>query len=91
MLHSRLDNTPIVQLPDPNKSYLLFTDASKFSYSGVLTQASTEVSNEAFMKILTSDAPLISIESQTQDLQLEFNVIHPVAYIAGSFSQCQWR
>ena len=37
MLHLRLTNTPIVQLPGPNKPYLLFTDASIFCYSGVLT------------------------------------------------------
>ena len=42
MLHSQLTNTPIVQLPDPNKPYLLFTDARKCFYSSMLTQASTE-------------------------------------------------
>ena len=68
MLHSRLANTPIVQLPDPNKPYLLFTDASKFCYSGMLTQASTIDSNEALMKILTSEVSLTSVESETQDL-----------------------
>ena len=68
----RLTNTAIVQLPDPNKPYLLFTDANKFYYSGVLTQASTADSNKA---------PLTSIESQTQDLQLSSNIIHPEAYI----------
>ena len=44
---SRLTNTPKVQLPDPDKPYLLFMDASKFCYSGVLTQASITDSNEA--------------------------------------------
>ena len=37
MLHPQLANTSIVQLADPNKPYLLFTDVSKFCYSGVLT------------------------------------------------------
>ena len=55
MLKLRLTNTPIVQLPNPNKPYLLFMDASKFYYSGVLTQASTAHSNEALMKILISE------------------------------------
>ena len=86
MLLLTLPNTVIVQLPDPNKPYLLFTDASKFCYSGVLTQASTVDSNEALLNILTSGAPQ-SVESQTQDLQLASIVIHPVAYISGSFSQ----
>ena len=67
-------------------------DASKFCYSGVLIQVSTADSNEAPMKILTSKTPLTSIESQTQDLQLASNVVHPVVYISGSFSQsqCGW-
>ena len=92
MLCSRLAHTPIIQLPNPNKPYLLFMDASKFCYSGVLTQASTADSNEAPLKMLTSKAPLESVESQTQDLQLASNVIHPVAYISGNFSksQCRW-
>ena len=68
MLHLSLANTPIVQLSDPNKPYLLFTDASKFYYSGMLTQPSTADSNEALIKIFTSEVPLTSIESQTQDL-----------------------
>ena len=59
---------PIVQLPDPSKSYLLFTDVLKFCYSGVLTQASTEDSNEAPLRIHTSEDPLKGVESQTQNL-----------------------
>ena len=58
MLHSRLANTPIVQLPDPNKPYLLFADDSKFCYSGVLTQASMADSNETLIKILTRKASI---------------------------------
>ena len=50
MLCSQLTNTPEVQLPNPNKSYLLFTDMNKFCYSGMLTQASTEDSNEALLR-----------------------------------------
>ena len=68
MLCSRLANTPIVQVPDPNKPYLLFTDKSKFCYSGMLTQASTDKSNKALIKLLTDKDPLTSVQSQTQDL-----------------------
>ena len=57
----------------------------------MLTQASTADSNEANMKILTSQAPLTSVEPQIQDFQLSSNVIHLVAYISGSFSQIQCR
>ena len=83
---------PIVHLPDPNKSYLLFTDASKYFYSGMLTQASMDESNEVILKLLTDKDPLNRVESQTQDLKLNSNLVHPVAYISGSFneSQCRW-
>ena len=92
MLCSRLANTPIVQLPNPNKPYLLFTDTTKFCYSGVLTQASTQDSNEALLKILPNDAPLKSDECQMLSLQLESKIIHPTTYKSGSFSQsqCWW-
>ena len=64
---------------------------SKICYSDVLTQASTEDSNEALLRILTTKDPIKSVESQIQDLQLESNIIHPVPYISGSFSQSQCR
>ena len=92
ILHSWLTNTLVVQLPNPIKPYLLFMDVSKFHSSGVFTRTSIEDLNEALLKILTSEDPLKSVGSQTQDLHLESNVIHPVAYISGSFSQnqCRW-
>ena len=33
---------PILKFPDPQKSYVLFTDASKYAWAGVLTQPYTE-------------------------------------------------
>ena len=78
-------------LPDPNKPHLLFTDASRFCYSGVLTQASTADFNEALLKIFTSKAPLkaLNLKDRTFDLQPISYI--PVAYISGSFSQSQCR
>ena len=78
---------PIVQLPDPNKLYLLFMDASKFCYSGMLTQASTDESDEVLIKLLTNKDPLKSVKSQTQDPQTAIQHVHPVAYISGSFTE----
>ena len=89
MLLSRLANTPIEQLPDPYKPHFLFMDASKFCYSGVLTQASTNESNKASIMLLTDSNPLNSVHSQTQDLQLD-SVVHPAAYISGSFTEIQF-
>ena len=33
-----LQQTPILRYPDPQASYTLYTDASKYAYAGVLTQ-----------------------------------------------------
>ena len=83
--------TPMVQLPDPNKPYLLFMDTSKICFSGVLIQASNDKSQKALIKLLTDKDPLKSVHSQRQELQLN-SVVHPVAYISDSFteSQCRW-
>ena len=80
---------PIIQLPDPSKPYLLL--ASKFCYLGMLTQAPTDESIKALIKLLTDNDPPDSVHSKTQNLQLD-SVVHPVAYISGSFteSQCRW-
>ena len=89
MLCSRLSNTPIVLLPDPNKPYLLLPDTNMFCYSGMLTQASTDESNEALMQLLIDKDSLTNVQSQTEDLHLKSNVVHPVAYISGSFTESQ--
>ena len=47
MLCFWLANTPIVQLTNPYKPYLLFTNVSRFCYSGELTQGSTEASKQS--------------------------------------------
>ena len=38
-LKDALCKKPILQFPDKNKQYTLFTDASNYPYSGILTQA----------------------------------------------------
>ena len=38
LLKEKLCTYPISWYPDPNKSYILFTDASKYGWAGVLTQ-----------------------------------------------------
>ena len=42
--------------------------------------------------MLSDKDPLKSVESQTLDLQLKSNIVHPVTYISDSFteSQCGW-
>ena len=55
----------------------------------MLTQASTEDSKSP-REYSLARTPSWE-EFQIQDLQLESNVIHPIAYISGSFSQSQHR
>ena len=69
-------NMPIVQLSDPNQPYLLVMDMSKYSYSGVLRQASMDESNEALLKLLTDKDLVTNVESQTLDLKLNSNLVH---------------
>ena len=67
-------------------------DASNYCYSGVITQASTDESNEALVQLLLDNDPLTSVESQTQALKLNANLVLPIAFISGSLteSQCRW-
>ena len=38
MLKDYLQEAPILRYPDPEARYVLYTDASKYAYAGVLTQ-----------------------------------------------------
>ena len=38
MLKDYLQEAPILRYPDPSADYILYTDASKYAYAGVLTQ-----------------------------------------------------
>ena len=39
MLKDYLQEAPILRYPDPSTDYILYTDASKYAYAGVLTQS----------------------------------------------------
>ena len=39
MLKDYLQEAPILRYPDPTADYILYTDASKYTYAGVLTQS----------------------------------------------------
>ena len=43
MLKDALCSTLILKYPDTSKSYILYTDASKYSWAGVLTQTHTSM------------------------------------------------
>ena len=43
MLKSFLLKEPVLKYPDPDQPYVLYTDASKYAWAGVLTQAHIHV------------------------------------------------
>ena len=45
MLKSFLLKEPVLKYPNPDQPYVLYTDASKYAWAGVLTQAHTHVVN----------------------------------------------
>ena len=52
LLRSKLTKKVIPVYPDPNKPYVLFTDASKYVWSCVLTQESTHEIDGKEVKVL---------------------------------------
>ena len=52
LLKQKLLEKPILLYPDPNKPYVLFTDASKYAWSCVLTQEYTHMINGKEVKVL---------------------------------------
>ena len=66
--------------PDPERPYVLFTDASKYGWAGVLTQLYEEIDKSTLSNADTDATPKKSV------------VYHPVAYISGFFrgSQLNW-
>ena len=59
LLKEKCCTYPILQYPDPNKSYVLFTDASKYGWAGVLRQPYEEI-NE--LDQLTTEYTFIKME-----------------------------
>ena len=77
MLKDALCEHPILRYPDPAKPYVLFTDASKYAWAGVLTQVYDEVDEST----PSSDG--------TKTIRM---VHHPTTYVSGLFrgSQLNW-
>ena len=76
-LKETLCTHPILQYPDPNRPYVLFTDASKYGWAGVLTQPYEEIneSTQSTAKVGTSQKKTV--------------IHHPVSYISGLFRGSQ--
>ena len=70
MLKDALCEHPILQYPDPAKSYVLFMDVSKYAWAGVLTQLYDEIDE-------LTPSPTGKTITRT--------VNHPIAYVSGLF------
>ena len=77
MLKDALCEHPILWYPDPEKPYVLFTDASKYAWAGVLTQPYDEIDK-------STPSPTGKKVTRT--------INHPIAYMSGLFrgSQLNW-
>ena len=71
---------PILQYPDPERPYVLFTDASKYRWAGVLTQPYDEIDESTQSNADPDATPKKTV------------IHHPVTYISGLFrgSQLNW-
>ena len=77
MLKDTLCEHPILWYLDPAKPYMLFTDASKYAWAGVLTQPYDKIDK-------LTPSPTGKKVTRT--------VNHPIAYVSGLFqgSQLNW-
>ena len=76
-LKNALCTKPILKFPDPQKPYVLFTDASKYAWAGVLTQPYTE---EAEGKVVTTHHPVTYVSELFRGSQLNWAVLTKEAY-----------
>ena len=68
---------PILKFPDPQKLYVLFTDASKYAWTGVLTQPYTE---EMEGKSVTVHHPVIYMSELFRGSQLNWAALTKEVY-----------
>ena len=80
LLKEALCTHPILWYPDSERPYVLFTDASKYGWAGVLTQLYEETNESTPLNANVNATPKKTV------------VHHPVAYISGLFrgSQLNW-
>ena len=77
LLKETLCTHPILWYPDPNRPYVLSTDASKYGWAGILTQPYEKI-NESTQST-----------AEVGTLQKKTVIHHPVSYISGLFSRSQ--
>ena len=76
-LKNTLCTKPILKFPDPQKPYVLYTDASKYMWAGVLTQPYTK---EAEGKVVTTHHPVTYVSGLFRGSQLNWAAFTKEAY-----------
>ena len=76
-LKNALCTKPILKFPDTQKPYILFTDASKYVWAGVLTQPYTE---ETKGKTVTTHHPVTYVNGLFRGSQLNWAALTKEAY-----------
>ena len=69
MLKDYLQEAPILRYPDPEARYMLYTDASKYAYAGVLTQT-----------VDGTDHPIVYVSGLFRGSQLNWAALTKEAY-----------
>ena len=69
---------PILKFPDPQNSYVLFTDASKYAWAGVITQSYTE---EMEVRAVTAHNPVTYVSGPFRGFQLNWAAITKEVYV----------
>ena len=76
-LKNTLCTKPILKFADPQKPYVLFADASKYAWAGVLPQPYTK---EAEGKVVTIHHPVTYVSGLFRGSQLNWAVLTKEAY-----------
>ena len=77
MLKDMLCLAPILKYPDTSKPYMLYTDASKYGWAGVLTQSHTSTVDG---KTISMDHPVSYVNGSFRGSQLNWATLTKEAY-----------
>ena len=77
MLKDTLCSAPILKYPDTSKPYTIFTDASKYGWTGLLTQEHTTVVDE---KEVTAKHPVVYVSGLFHGSQLNWAAMTKDSY-----------
>ena len=78
ILKKTLYEEPILKYPDPNKPYILYTDASKYAWACVLTQAEEHIQENGAKK--TVHHPIMYVSGLFKGAQLNWATLTKEAY-----------